>query len=63
MSEFDKWFSADGTLIPKPGDVGYEGYVERREAFRAALEWVKKNIFEHEDILNLVEKELEDEKI
>lgn len=41
MSEFDKWFSADGTLIPQAGDAGYEGYVERRIAWRQALKWAK----------------------
>lgn len=39
MEQFEKWFSADGSLIPKPGDAGYEGYVERRAAWRAALKW------------------------
>jgi hypothetical protein len=41
MTAFDKWFSKDGCFIPERGDAGYEGYVERRAAWKAALEWSK----------------------
>ena len=41
FAEFDKWFSKDGSIIPVAGDAGYEGYVERRKAWKAALKWIK----------------------
>lgn len=44
MNAFDKWFSRDGTLIPSPGDAGYEGYVERKTAWQEALKWVLNDV-------------------
>lgn len=41
MSEFNKWFSKDGSLIPKSGDAGYEGFIERKKAWKAALRMIK----------------------
>ena len=62
MKEFDKWFSKDGAFIPRGYiDAGYEGYVERRAAWKAALEEVYKQLDysqEHETIKDWIEKEL-----
>lgn len=44
FAEFEKWFSKDGSIIPSPGEVGYEGFIERGRAWKAALEWAKSRI-------------------
>ena len=69
MSEFDKWFSKDGSIIPAVGDAGYEGYVERRKTWKAALALVlntfEKNIDiqvdeDRVDVYKMVADELEE---
>ena len=61
MTAFDKWFSKDGCFIPERGDAGYEGYVERRAAWKAALEWVIKKGEEGQwvnEVSRFIEEEL-----
>ena len=64
MKAFEKWDREEYPLPPcyERGPVGREARRQRKHAFRAALEWVKKY---HVDLemgdWTIIEKELEDE--
>ena len=62
MKAFDKWFSKDGCFIPERGDAGYEGYVERRAAWKAALNWlqIQSDVYIDKYIREYISKELND---
>ena len=44
MNAFDRWFTESGCFMPQEGDAGYEGYIERKIAWKAALEWILNDI-------------------
>lgn len=61
MREFEKWFSEDGSIIPMLGDAGYEGFLERKKSWKAALEKIlsqlKRPIYSA-NIMKWIEEEL-----
>lgn len=64
MTEFEKWFSKDGSIIPVPGDAGYEGFIERRKSWKAALEWVYyKGVLGNSLAGDLIKEELDNENL
>ena len=55
MKEFEKWDDSLPTFEKR-----YQS-LERKKGWRAALEMVKREIFEHKEALDVIEEELEDE--
>ena len=57
MKEFDKWWSNNDEWC---NDM--TGHFDKRDAevaWKAALEWVKSEIFKHREPLDVIEEELE----
>lgn len=54
MKKFEKWFKKH-----KPYDT-YSCMDMAKKAWEAALEMVKSEIFEHRDVLDVIEEELEE---
>jgi hypothetical protein len=63
FTEFEKWFSKDGSIIPVPGDAGYEGFIERKKAWKAASRMIKYEgvISDYELAGKIIKGELDDE--
>ena len=59
MKEFEKWQKTRGvkTIGFLDGNSAYRA--GEREGWEAALEMVKREIFEHRDALDVIEEELE----